>query len=181
MQEQVILVDAQDREIGTADKLQAHVDGLLHRAFSVFIINVRGELLLQQRNPDKYHSGGLWSNTCCSHPRPGEAIARAAARRLQEEMGLEGALEPAFSCTYKVRLGDLWEHEYLHVFVGYSDQDPLPDPNEVSGWRWAAPDALAADVENRPECYTYWFRQIYQRVLALAQEGHTKRPASTSR
>lgn len=171
MQEHVILVDPRDQEIGTADKLQAHADGLLHRAFSVFIFDVRGQLLLQQRHPDKYHSGGLWSNTCCSHPRPGETVAQAATRRLQEEMGLHSELKAAFSFTYKVRLGDLWEHEYDHVLLGSCDRAPVPDPREVSDWRWITPDALMADVDSRPERYTYWFRQIYRRVLAHARPG----------
>lgn len=167
----MILVDRNDREIGTADKLRAHADGLLHRAFSVFVFSSRGELLLQQRQPDKYHSGGLWSNTCCSHPRPGEAVLAAAERRLEEEMGLQCALEAAFRFTYRAQLGDLWEHEVDHVLLGQSDQTPVPNPQEVSDWCWIAADVLVDDVERRPERYTYWFRQIYRRVVARAYRG----------
>lgn len=165
MEEYVVLVDEKDREIGTQEKLQAHVDGALHRAFSVFIFNDRGEMLLQQRHPDKYHSGGLWSNACCSHPRPGESVADAARRRLHEEMGIRCALRPAFQFVYQTRLGDLYEHEYDHVFLGCFNGDPEPDQNEVADWRWASADALRRDVAAHPERYTYWFRLALNRVL----------------
>lgn len=155
--EYVVLVNHQDEPHGTAEKLRVHQEGHLHRAISVCLVNGRGELLLQRRHPDKYHSGGLWSNTCCSHPRPGEDTAAAAHRRLYEEMGIRCDLHRAFGFTYRARLGDLVEHEYDHVFIGRYDHDPTPAPDEVNAWRWLALDALRTDMARRPETYTYWF------------------------
>ena len=132
----VILVNEQDEEIGVCEKLKAHLDGTLHRAFSVFIFNDAGDLLLQQRHPGKYHSGGLWSNTCCSHPRPGEMVEDAAHRRLQEEMGMACDLHRLFGFIYHSQLGsNLYEHEYDHVFIGKHNGTPTPDSNEVASWR----------------------------------------------
>ena len=162
--ETVVLVDERDREVGLAPKLQAHERGLLHRAFSVFVLNARGEVLLQRRAFGKYHSGGLWTNTACGHPRPGEAVAAAARRRLREEMGFDCALVPAGSFVYRREVGDeLVEHELDHVFHGRHDAPPHPDPAEVSEWRWMAPAAAIADAEAHPERYTPWF------ALALAE------------
>lgn len=166
MQDKVVLVNEQDEAVGVEDKLQAHVAGVLHRAFSVFVFNARGDLLLQQRHPAKYHSGGLWSNTCCSHPRPGETVEAAAQRRLHEEMGFTCPLHRLFGFVYRARLdGGLYEHEYDHVFVGRFDGTPAPDAAEVAAWRWIAPEALRRDVHAHPEHYTYWFRLVLDRVL----------------
>jgi isopentenyl-diphosphate Delta-isomerase len=171
-EERVILVDERDREIGTAPKLRAHREGALHRAISVFVLNGRGEMLLQRRAHAKYHSGGLWSNACCSHPRPGEETAAAAARRLKEEMGLRTPLRWVHSFTYRAALADgLWEHEYDHVFVGRTDADPRPDPGEVAEWRWVAIDELSRELERHPERFTVWFREPFEEVAARAAGG----------
>jgi isopentenyl-diphosphate Delta-isomerase len=167
VEDEVILVDENDREIGTAPKLRAHHDGALHRAFSVFLFNSRGEVLLQRRADDKYHSGGLWSNTCCSHPRPGEETDRAAERRLREEMGMTVPLLPVFSFTYRAALTDsLWEHEYDHVYIGRTDEEPRPDPGEVAGWRWASVDDVTAEMDSHPERFTVWFREPFEEIVA---------------
>ncbi len=164
MEERVILVNERDEVLGTAGKLQAHWQGRLHRALSVFVFDKGGRLLLQQRASDKYHSGGLWSNTCCSHPRPGDDTLAAAHRRLMEEMGFDCALRFAFLFRYQARLnGDMIEHEVDHVFVGRYDADPRPDPGEVVAWRWTAIPRLLEDLRSRPQLYTTWF------PLALAE------------
>ncbi len=156
----VILVDAADVEIGSADKLDAHRRGLRHRAISVFVRNQAGHLLLQRRNPAKYHSGGLWANACCSHPQPGEATAEAAYRRLREEMGIVCALEPLFTMSYRAPVtNDLIENEVVHAFGGWHEGPALPDPSEVSDLQWVEFDQLVADVAERPEIYAVWFRQ----------------------
>ena len=128
--EKVILVDENDKETGVEEKIKAHKDGKLHRAFSIFVFNIKGELLLQKRAKEKYHSGGLWSNTCCGHPRPNESLEGAAHRRLKEEMGFECALVHLKSAgfIYKVKVNDLFEYEYDHIFVGKFNQAPLPHP-----------------------------------------------------
>lgn len=167
MTDEVILVDADNREIGTCGKLEAHERGLLHRAFSIFVFHPDGRLLLQQRAQHKYHSGGLWTNTCCSHPRPGEAVLEAAHRRLMEEMGFDCALEEVHTFTYRVSFPNgLTEHEYDHVIVGVSDAVPAVNTEEVGEWRWVAPDELRADIEAHPDRYTYWFRTVLEEVLA---------------
>lgn len=157
--EYVILVDEHDNEIGIEEKLKAHQDGKLHRAFSIFTFNSKGELLLQKRATHKYHTGGLWTNTCCSHPRQGEDIIAAAHRRLEEEMGFDCPLEKAFSFIYKVRFekDNLFEHEFDHVFIGYSDDVPQPNPEEVEAYAWVNLEQLAKDIQQHPENYTYWF------------------------
>lgn len=166
MEEYVVLVNEHDEEVGVREKLQAHLDGTLHRAISVFLFNDQGELLLQQRHPEKYHSGGLWSNTCCSHPRPGEPVATAAQRRLGQEMGVRCDLQWVFGFVYRSKLErHLYEHEYDHVFVGLFNGTPLPDPSEVFAWRWATTDALQKDIAAHPDRYTYWFRLVLERVL----------------
>lgn len=159
-EERVILVDPEDRPVGTAGKLAAHREGLLHRAFSVFVLDAAGRMLLQRRAAGKYHSGGLWSNACCSHPRPGEAVEAAAHRRLREEMGFDCPLEFAFPLIYRAAVApELEEHEYDHVFLGRWDGTPRPDPDEVGEWRWVDPEQLARDVGETPESFTVWFRQ----------------------
>jgi isopentenyl-diphosphate delta-isomerase len=159
--DQVILVDEQDRAIGSALKLPAHQDGLRHRAISVIVRDRRNRILLQKRAAAKYHSAGLWTNTCCSHPRPGEDAQAAATRRLKEEMGIVSALSPLFALEYRAAVSnDLIEHEIVHVFTGSFDGSPHPNPEEVSDWRWSAPSAIVREIERRPENYTVWFRKF---------------------
>jgi isopentenyl-diphosphate Delta-isomerase len=157
--EQIILVDEQDRETGTIEKLEAHRRGLLHRAISVLVFNSKGELLLQQRALGKYHSAGLWANTCCSHPAAGEATAAAAARRLMQEMGLRCPLTERFSFVYKADVGNgLTEYEYDHVFTGVTDDIPQPAPDEVAAWKYMSLTAIEQDMKAFPGHYAYWFR-----------------------
>lgn len=171
MKNKVVLVDAHDVPVGLAEKLEAHQQGWLHRAFSVFVFDSDGRLLLQQRNVDKYHSGGLWSNTCCSHPWPEEPVAEAAQRRLREEMGFQCPLQPAFRFTYRAVLSDtMIEHEYDHVFIGHATPEVRPDANEVQDWTWIAPDVLLDDMAAHPERYTAWFRMCVERVLRHAHQ-----------
>jgi isopentenyl-diphosphate delta-isomerase len=166
MEEQVVLVDENDGEVGVGDKIKTHLDGSLHRAFSIFIFNADGELLLQQRAHTKYHSGGLWSNTCCSHPRPAESTEEAAHRRLREEMGFDCELEEIFSFIYRVKLDDgFFEHEYDHVFVGRFEGLPAPNAEEVSDWRWVQAGELKRDLEKVPEKYTFWLAASLDRIL----------------
>ncbi|HZH29597.1 MAG TPA: isopentenyl-diphosphate Delta-isomerase [Pyrinomonadaceae bacterium] len=161
--EQVILVDEQDRALGASEKLAAHVAGSLHRAFSIFVFNSAGQLLLQRRASGKYHSGGLWSNTCCGHPRPDEPTAAAARRRLREEMNFECELSAAFEFIYRAELANkLVEHEYDHVFVGEFDGAFTPETSEVEDWKWATPAELRRALCERPEEYTYWLRVVLE-------------------
>lgn len=164
--EEVVLVDGEDNEIGTAEKIEAHKKGLLHRAFSIFIFNSKGELLIQKRADDKYHSGGLWSNTCCSHPRPGESLEEAAKRRLDEEMGIEIPLRRVFAFTYRVDLENgLSEHEYDHVFVGEFNGEPDIDVSEATDWKWINVEELKKDIVEAPERYTYWLKEPLNRII----------------
>lgn len=157
--EQLILVDAYDREVGVKEKLQTHVEGTLHRAVSVFVFDAKERLLLQKRARTKYHSGGLWSNTACGHPRPGESTLQAAHRRLRDEMGFDCELRAAFEFLYRAELeGALIEHEYDHVFVGTHDGVPTPDPAEVEDWRWVTMDELRHDLRAEPQQYSYWLK-----------------------
>lgn len=167
--EKVILVDEHDREIGLEEKLQAHIDGKLHRAISVFIFNDQQEMLLQRRALHKYHCGGLWSNTCCSHPRPGENVLAAAERRLYEEMGIRCALKKVSEFVYRAPLENgLIEHEFDHVFVGISNVDPMPNPEEACDWKWIDMDSLREDIRLNPKKYTYWFKEILDKNLVFA-------------
>ena len=162
---QVVLVDEEDREIGTMEKLDAHRRGLLHRAVSAFLLDSEGRHLLQRRADGKYHSAGLWSNACCSHPFPGESTDDAVSRRLREEMGVSVPLTPLFRYTYRAELDNgLIEHEVDHVFIGRLDGVPSPDPAEVSEWRWIAPDALAAELALAPGNFTAWFHLLLPQV-----------------
>ncbi len=164
--ELVILVDRADHPIGIAPKLAVHREGRLHRAFSVFVFDLQGRLLLQRRAPGKYHSGGLWSNTCCGHPRPGEATAPAAARRLREEMGFDCFLQPAGAIVYRAQVAErLWEHEYDHLFTGRYSGDPRPDPAEVVEWRWIAIDDLLVELRQSPSRFTAWFQLALREIL----------------
>ena len=157
--EKVVLVDELDEEIGTMEKMQAHIEGRLHRAISVFIFNTKKELLLQRRADGKYHSAGLWSNTCCSHPLPGETTKDAAARRLYEEMGIRCTLQKTFTFVYRAFLAhQLTEFEYDHVFTGVTDEEPKPDSIEVAGWKYDNMEALSADMLLHPGKYTEWFK-----------------------
>jgi farnesyl-diphosphate farnesyltransferase len=158
--EKVVLVNQDDQAIGTEEKLAAHIKGALHRAFSVFIFNSSHQLLLQRRTTTKYHSRGLWSNTCCGHPRPDETIEQASRRRLKEEMGFDSKLTKLFDFVYRAELEDgLIEYEYDHVLFGYFNGTPTPNCNEVAEWQWMDLEALRLDLQNRPESYTYWFRK----------------------
>ena len=162
--EQVILVDEADKEIGTMEKMKAHRLARLHRAFSVFIFNDRGELLLQQRASGKYHSPGLWSNTCCGHPRPGETIVSAAQRRLKEEMGFSCPLKEVFRLVYRSEFENgLVEHEVDHVLQGNYSKDPQPEPGEASDFRWISISALRTEIMNTPERFTTWLKLITEK------------------
>jgi len=155
----VVLVDVNDRPVGTEEKLRAHTLGSLHRAVSVFAFDTSGRLVVQQRALAKYHSGGLWSNAACTHPRDGEIPLAAAERCLREELGVGAALRAVFRFRYRAPVPPgLTEHEYDHVFVGTLNGAPNPSPHEVAAWRAAPPDDLAAEVIGRPEAFTVWFR-----------------------
>jgi isopentenyl-diphosphate delta-isomerase len=165
MEEQLILVSDDDEAVGVGEKISVHAAGLLHRAFSIFIFNARGELLLQRRAGGKYHSGGLWSNTCCGHPRPGEPVAAAAHRRLREEMGFDCELAEVFSFRYEARLdGGYTENEFDHVLFGRFDGEPAPDAGEVCDWEWVALKELKERIEANAGGYTYWLRLCVERV-----------------
>jgi isopentenyl-diphosphate delta-isomerase len=167
MQEElVILIDDQDNEIGLLEKMEAHRLGLLHRAFSVILFNSKGELLLQQRAAHKYHSPQLWTNTCCSHQRPGESNQEAAKRRLWEEMGMEAQLNEAFSFIYKAKLDQgLTEHELDHVLFGYTNQIPVINKDEVAAYKWMSLNDLTHDLEKSPNTYTAWFKILINQHL----------------
>jgi len=161
----VILVDENDRETGVLEKLEVHRKALLHRALSVFIINSHGEWILQRRALNKYHSNGLWTNTCCSHPYPGESCHEAANRRLKEEMGMQSELKEAFHFIYKEKMdNDLWEHELDHVFIGISDDLPLMNRSEVMEWRAVPFQEIEREMHSNPASFTAWFRHIYLHV-----------------
>ena len=161
--ENIILVDESDNEIGTMEKMEAHRKGVLHRAFSVLLFNSHGELLLQKRAKNKYHSGGLWTNTCCSHPRPKESIQEAARRRLKQEMGIDLLPTFAFKFIYKTNLDQsLIEHEYDHVYIGVFDGIPMINQDEVEEWKFMNLDSLRNDIKQFPESYTAWFKIIIE-------------------
>ena len=164
--EYVILVDEQDQEIGLMEKMEAHEKGLLHRAFSVFVFNSQGELMLQQRAFEKYHSGGLWTNTCCSHPRQGEAVLEAAHRRMEEEMGFDCELNQQFHFIYNRKLDKgLTEHELDHVVFGKFEGEPNLNPEEVVAYKWMNMQDLKTDIQNNPSEYTEWFKICFDEVF----------------
>ncbi len=161
----VTLVDEKDNPIGLMEKIEAHQKGLLHRAFSVFVFNDNNELLIQRRALEKYHSGGLWTNTCCSHPRDKESLTAAGQRRLQEEMGFTCSIDPIFSFIYHAKLdNELTEHEFDHVFIGKYNAKPAPNPAEVCDWKYVSLKELSHDLKTHPDNYTIWFQQIFDRV-----------------
>ena len=161
--ENVILVDENDNQVGLMPKLEAHQKGLLHRAFSIFIFNSKYELLLQKRASSKYHSGGLWTNTCCSHPREGEDTLDAANRRLIEEMGIETSLRKVHDFIYKAELdNDLTEHEFDHVLYGIYNEDPIINEDEADDFKWIDMDSLNEDIKKNRDNYTIWFKIAFE-------------------
>lgn len=162
--DKVLLVDEQDNFLGVMDKMEAHEKALLHRAFSVFILNDQGEIMMQQRALHKYHSPGLWTNTCCSHQQEGETNVQAAERRLKEEMGFSTRLEEAFSFIYKAPFDNgLTEHEFDHVLIGYYNQAPEINPTEVADWKWMSTEEIQHELKAHPHLYTEWFKIIFDR------------------
>lgn len=163
-------MDSDDREVGVMEKMEAHKQAILHRAFSVFLFNSQGKMLLQQRALTKYHSAGLWTNTCCSHPRPQETLEKAVARRLVEEMGIETTVSKAFDFIYKAELpDDLTEYEFDHVFVGIYDADVHPNHLEVANFVYQSIDEVSANLQSYPEKYTVWFKIAFPKVVSWYQ------------
>jgi isopentenyl-diphosphate delta-isomerase len=170
MQEEVILVNEGDEQIGVAEKIRAHKHAALHRALSIFVFNKEGQLLLQKRAQSKYHSGGLWSNTCCSHPRPGESIEAAAHRRLKQEMGFTCPLRKVSELIYRAELQNgLVEHEYDHILIGDFSGDPVPDPSEVEDWRWVSVSDLMKEIQESPDLYSVWLQIILSKEEKLTR------------
>ncbi len=164
IEEQVILVDENDNQIGLMPKMEAHEKALLHRAFSVFVFNDNNELMLQQRAWHKYHSPGLWTNTCCSHQRDGETNLEAGKRRLHEEMGYVTELEETTSFIYKAPFDNgLTEHEYDHIMIGYYNDEPNINEDEVADWKWMNLEDVKVDIALHPEKYTAWFKIIFDK------------------
>lgn len=163
--DKVILVDKNDLELGTIDKMEAHVKGMLHRAFSVFLFNSKKEMLIHQRAAAKYHGGGLWTNACCSHPQPGEATKAGAIERLYFEMGIKCDLQKAFSFIYHAPVeNNLIEHEYDHVYMGFTDDEPAPHPDEVQDYRWISTADLKQEIALQPEKFTFWFKKAFSMI-----------------
>ena len=166
MTEYVVLVDELDNKVGLMEKMEAHINPTLHRAFTIFIFNSKNEMLLQQRALSKYHTPGLWTNTCCSHPRDGESLHDATKRRLQEEMGMQCELKEAFSFIYKADvMQGLVEHEFDHVFIGTSDDLPIINKDEVESFRYDTVENIKADIERNPQNYTAWFKIAFDKLL----------------
>jgi isopentenyl-diphosphate delta-isomerase len=171
-EEKVILVDENDHAIGEMEKMEAHEKAVLHRAFSIFIFNDKGEMMLQQRAFSKYHSPGLWTNTCCSHPRPGETLDDATNRRIVEEMGFTCQMDKAFSFIYYAPFDHgLTEHELDHVFIGKYNESPVINTDEVASWKWIEIPELLEDVKNNPENYTVWFKIALEKLREKAMLG----------
>ena len=164
----VILVDENDKEVGIEEKIKAHEGGgKLHRAFSIFVFNSEGKMLLQKRAKTKYHSGGLWTNACCSHPSPEKSLSVMVHKRLKEEMGFDCELEEVFSFKYKIHFDNgLTEWEYDHVFIGEFNGEIKPNQKEVSEWKWVDLKELQKDVNKQPQNYAYWFKIALNRVIA---------------
>ncbi|MER3464163.1 MAG: isopentenyl-diphosphate delta-isomerase [Chitinophagaceae bacterium] len=162
---EVILVNEQDEALGVMEKMEVHQQGFLHRAFSIFIFNKEGRMLLQQRAAGKYHGAHLWTNACCSHPYPDEEVIGAAQRRLQEELGFTTSLDEIFSFTYKAEVeNNLIEHEYDHVFTGFYDGVIIPNPSEVEAYKYEEMTTLVQDIKNEPQKFTSWFKIAFPRV-----------------
>ncbi len=170
-EEKVILVNEKDEPIGLMPKMEAHEKGVLHRAFSVFVFNDKNELMLQQRALSKYHSPGLWTNTCCSHQREGESNIEAGKRRLQEEMGFTTNLKDTMAFIYKAPFDNgLTEHEFDHILVGNFNDLPDLNPEEVSAWKWMKLEEVQKDMKNHPERYTEWFKIIFDKYYQSIQQ-----------
>lgn len=176
--EEVILVDSANRAVGRAEKLAAHTRGLRHRAFSIFLVDARGRVLLQQRHRRKYHSGGLWANACCGHPRPGETTLGAARRRMGEELGVQGKLRFGFRTRYATELaGGLNENEIVYVFFGAAADGPRPDPREISDTKWVLLAELKHACLRRPDEFAFWLKHyLEQHYAAVAQGVDAARP-----
>jgi len=175
MPEFILTVDENDNVIGKEEKIKTHREGKLHRAFSIFIFNSKGELLLQKRAKTKYHSGGLWTNTCCSHQRPEETLEKAVHRKLKEEMGFDCELKEIFSFTYEAKLdNNIFEREIDHVFIGKFDGEPIPNPEEVDGWKWIYVEELKRGIRENPDSYSYWFKISIDRVISAHQLSSSK-------
>lgn len=170
-EEKVILVNERDEQIGLMPKMEAHEKALLHRAFSVFVFNDKRELMIQQRAMGKYHSPGLWTNTCCSHQREGESNIEAGRRRLQEEMGFTTNLQDTISFIYKAPFDNgLTEHEFDHILVGNYDREPEPNPAEVHAYKWVSLEDLKKDMMENPELYTEWFKIIFDKYYETIEQ-----------
>lgn len=170
-EEKVILVNEQDEPIGLMPKLEAHEKAQLHRAFSIFILNSKNEVMLQQRASQKYHSPLLWTNTCCSHQREGETNIQAGNRRLFEEMGFSTELKELFHFIYKAPFDNgLTEHELDHVMIGYFDGEPEINPEEVESWKWMDIDAIKEDMQQHPDSYTVWFKIIFDQFYHFLED-----------
>lgn len=161
----VVLINERDTTVGEMDKMEAHQKGILHRAFSIFLFNSNNEMLIQQRASEKYHGADLWTNACCSHPQLNEDVMESAQKRLVFEMGIRCEIKNAFSFLYKASVeNDLIEHEFDHVFIGYTDTDPIPNPQEVQSFKWLDMTVLSKDIHENPEKYTYWFKMASPRI-----------------
>ena len=166
----VILVDEHDVQTGTMEKMEVHKKALLHRAFSIFICNEKGEMLLHKRADKKYHSAGLWTNACCSHPQPGEETVVAAATRLQEEMGFQVTLKKAFDFIYKAPFDNgLTEYEFDHVFIGTYDGEILPNADEVSDYCFKPVEEIKNSIQSHPQKYTEWFKIAFPKMETYLQ------------
>ena len=175
-EEHVVLVNERDESLGTMPKMEAHEKGVLHRAFSVFILNKAGEIMLQQRAGHKYHSPLLWTNTCCSHQREGESNIEAGKRRLEEEMGFTTELKELFSFIYKAPFDNgLTEHELDHVMIGYYEDAPVLNEEEVAAWSWEKPEKIKEDMKQHPDKYTAWFKIIFERFYDHILENQLQR------
>ena len=170
-EEKVILVNEKDEQIGLMEKIEAHEKALLHRAFSVFVFNDKKELMIQQRALSKYHSPGLWTNTCCSHQREGESNVEAGKRRLHEEMGFSTELKDTISFIYKAPFDNgLTEHEFDHILVGDFEGEPNLNPDEVASWKWVSLEDLQVDMKKNPHIYTEWFKIIFDKYYSHLQQ-----------
>ncbi len=170
-EDNVILVNQNDEQIGLMPKMEAHERAVLHRAFSVFVLNDKNEIMLQQRANQKYHSPLLWTNTCCSHQREGETNVQAGSRRLFEEMGFETALKELFHFIYKAPFDNgLTEHELDHVMIGYYNDEPKINPEEVESWKWMSIENVAKDIQLQPEIYTVWFKIIFDEFYHFLED-----------